>query len=132
MDVEAEQSLTTNSGVWNSTGGLSEFAGSNDRLVNGGLIVARSDAATLDTTTWAGLEVFENAAALTLRDGGAGDIVQTSADSVFSEGSTLGVDIGGANGADMFFTGGTLELQEGSQLSVDVVGPLTLNTQYVV
>lgn len=132
IDSSAEESLTTNMGVWNNTGGFSEFTGSNDQLVNGGLIIARSDAATLDTTTWLELEVFENAAALTLRDGGAGDVLQTSADSVFSEGSTLGVDIGGPNGADMFFTSGTLELQEGAQLSVDVVGPLTLNTQYVV
>lgn len=132
IDSSAEESLTSNLGVWNNTGGVSEFTGSNDQLVNGGLIIARSDAATLDTTTWLGLEVFENAAALTLRDGGAGDVLQTSADSVFSEGSTLGVDIGGANGADMFFTSGTLELQEGSRLSVDVVGPLTLNSQYVV
>jgi len=132
IDSSAEESLTTNLGVWNNTGGFSEFTGANDQLVNGGLIIARSDTATLDTTTWLGLEVFENAAALTLRDGGAGDVLQTSANSVFSEGSTLGVDIGGVNGSDMFFTSGTLELQEGSQLSVDVVGPLTLNTQYVV
>lgn len=134
VEVSASESLMMNLGAWDSAGGASQFTGADDLLVNAdnGVLIARSNAATQDLTFWVGLERFENSGNLTLRDGGVGDVLATSADSVFSEGSTLAVDIGGLDGSDQFFTAGALELQEGARLSVNIAQPLTLNSQYVV
>lgn len=134
INVFAAESLTSNGGLWDSTGGISQFTGADDVLTNSdnAVIVARSNAATLDATTWLGLEVFENSGGLTLRDGGVGDTLATSANSFFFENSTLAVDIGGVDGSDLFFTAGTLDIHEGALLSVNIAQPLTLNSQYVV
>ena len=134
ISLFADESLTSNVGSWNSTGGVSQFTGADDLLVNSdnGLLIARSNAATEDLTFWVGLERFENSGGISLRDGGVGDILATSAASFFYEGSTLAVDIGGVDGSDQFFTSGTLNIDEGANLSVNIAQPLTLNSQYVV
>jgi uncharacterized protein with beta-barrel porin domain len=134
INLFATEGLVLNFGSWDSTGGESFFQGDADSVLNAqsGLIVARSGAATNDVTSLLGLEVLENHGGITLRDGGASDLLQTSANTIFFEGSTLFVDIGGAGMADRFLTTGTLDIQEGSLLSLSSVAPLVLHSQYLV
>lgn len=121
-----------NTGTW-INGGESLFAGTNDQVANaaGGRIFAAGDALTPETTSWSGLERFDNASVLSLIDGGAGDVLHTSAATSFQTGSTLGVDFGGV-ASDVFRTGGTLEIQAGSQLALNRIGDMTLHHRYVV
>lgn len=130
----ADSSRFQNQGSWNSVGGDSIFAGGDDRLANatGGSILGTSGADVLDLTLWRGLETFENSGRIALSDGGGGDAVITSANALFLDGSVLEVDIGGANGSDAFATSGTLDIQTGSRLAVNIVQPLALNFRYVV
>lgn len=132
-ELWGDTAVLRNAGVWNSSNGESLFSGADDRVMNlaGGLVFAAGDAFTAETTTWTGLERFENAGALRLIDGGAGDTIQASADSVFQAGSSLGVDFGGM-ASDVFRTEGTLEIQPGSQLALNQVGAPTLHHRYVV
>jgi outer membrane autotransporter protein len=132
-ELWGDTSVLRNAGVWNSSNGESLFSGADDRVTNlaGALIFGAGDALTAETTTWTGLERFENAGSLRLIDGGAGDTLLTSADAVFQAGSTLGVDFGGV-ASDIFRTEGTLEIQPGSQLALNQVGALTLHHRYVV
>ncbi|MEH6663669.1 MAG: autotransporter domain-containing protein [Brevundimonas sp.] len=132
--LQAVESLFVNEGGWNSAGGESVFLGGADTVRNlaQGIILARTDAATADTTVWTGLEVFENHGGLSLRDGGTGDQLQMTGNATFFGGSALLVDIGGQGGSDRFVTTGTLDIQAGSGLAVNVVEPLVLNAQYRV
>jgi len=134
VEVLATESVFLNAGIWDSTGGESFFLGDADSVLNleTGMLIARSNAATNDLTSLLGLEVLENRGGITLRDGGAGDLLQTSADTTFFEGSTLFVDIGGAGLADRFLTTGTLDIQQGSVLSLNTAAPLVLYSQYLV
>lgn len=122
-----------NRGRWNSMGGVSAFQGSNDRLTNGvgGEIIGGGESSMRETTVWQGLETFENRGLLTLRDGGVGDVISTTANSVLATGSTLRVDIGGQNLADLFRTTGTLNIQTGATLDVNFNQPLALG-RYIV
>ncbi|MEG3151537.1 autotransporter domain-containing protein [Sphingomonas sp. ZT3P38] len=134
LDVSGTESFIVNGGTWNSIGGSNVFAGASDELTNlsTGVIVGGSGAGSIDTTSWLGLERFTNIGRINLRDGGVGDRVQTSANTVFATGSVLAVDIGGASGADVFRTTGNVAIQPGSVLSVNMVQPLTLNGKHVV
>ena len=133
VELWGDASVLRNAGVWNNRHGESLFSGADDRVTNlaGGLIVAAGDAFTAETTIWTGLERFDNAGALRLIDGGAGDTLRTSADSVFQASSTLGVDFGGV-ASDIFRTDGTLAIQPGAQLALNQIGALTLHHRYVV
>jgi outer membrane autotransporter protein len=134
LDITAAESVVTNLGVWDSTGGTSYFNGDDDVFANAddGIILARSGAAVVDTTTLFGLNAFENSGIVTLRDGGTGDSLNVLGYAWFYEGSTLAVDIGGQNGSDVFFVGRQLEIQEGSRLVVNIVEPLVLYGRYTV
>lgn len=133
VELWGDSSVLLNDDVWNSSNGESLFSGVDDRVANAadGLIFAAGDAVTAETTTWTGLERFDNEGTLWLVDNGAGDALLTSADSVFLASSTLGVDFGGL-ASDVFRTEGTLEIETGSQLALNQVGALTLNHRYVV
>lgn len=133
VELWGDTSLLHNTDVWNSSNGESLFSGADDRVTNAadGLIFAAGDALTAETTTWTGLERFDNGGALWLIDGGAGDTLLTPAASVFQTGSTLGIDVGGL-ASDVFRTEGTLEIQAGSQLALNQIGALTLHHRYVV
>ncbi|WP_454890300.1 autotransporter domain-containing protein [Sphingopyxis chilensis] len=133
VELWGDASVLRNAGVWNSSNGESLFSGTDDRVTNlaGGLIFAAGDAFTAETTSWTGLEYFDNAGALRLIDGGAGDTLLMSANSVFQAGSVLGIDFGGV-ASDIFRADGTLEIQPGSQLVLNRVGALTLHHRYVV
>lgn len=133
VELWGDSALLFNNGVWNGSNGESLFNGADDRVVNSadGLIFAAGDALTAETTSWTGLERFDSESELWLIDGGAGDVLQTSAATAFQAGSTLGVDFGGV-AADAFRTEGTLDIQDGARLSLNQVGALTLHHRYVV
>src|SRR5690606_28205466 len=78
-----------------------------------------------------GLEAFENGGLIRLQDGGTGDSIQTSANTLFLGGSVLTTDIGGLN-SDLFFTTGTVNILPGSVLTVNTVQPLILGHRYVI
>ena len=134
LDLSGTESFVVNAGVWNSIGGSNLFVGASDEIANlsAGVLVGGSGAANVDTTSWVGLERFTNIGRINLADGGVADSLQTSADSVFRDGSLLAVDIGGANGADVFRTAGNLEIETGSLLGVNIAQPLVLGGRYVV
>jgi hypothetical protein len=104
LDISGTNSLMLNASTWRSIGGTSIFGTADDELFNSstGTIVGGTAAATAETTTWQGLERFQNAGVLRLQDGGTGDLIQTSATTIFTNGSGLTVDIGGATGSDTF------------------------------
>jgi uncharacterized protein with beta-barrel porin domain len=134
LDLSGDASVFDNRGQWITATGTSVFRGGDDRLVNAqdGSIIAGRLSGTAEVSTWAGLERFRNAGRLVMGDGGAGDLVATSADSVFAAGSTLQLDIAGQALADLFFTTGTLAIETGARLDVNFVQPLALNGRYVV
>jgi outer membrane autotransporter protein len=133
VELWGDTSILLNTDVWNTSNGESLFSGLDDRVENAsnGLIFAAGDAVTAETTTWTGLERFDNEGTLWLIDNGAGDALLTSADSVFQAASTLGVDFGGM-ASDVFRTEGTMEIEAGARLSLNQVGALTLHHRYVV
>jgi outer membrane autotransporter protein len=126
--------LLLNSGNWQSIGGTSNFATIDDQLFNTatGTIIGGMLAATAETTAWQGLERFQNNGVLRLQDGGVGDLVQTSAATIFASGSGLSVDIAGVNGTDSFRTAGTVAIEAGSRLQAATTQPLVLHGKYVV
>ena len=67
-----------NNGFWNSAGGMSDFGrGTQDTVINAGVIVAADDSTELETTTIARIEYFNNEdGIISLIDGQAGDIFQ--------------------------------------------------------
>ncbi|GAA0627756.1 hypothetical protein GCM10009422_25970 [Brevundimonas kwangchunensis] len=132
--LQGDASNTINRGSWNGIGGQSDFQGSDDRLVNtgSGVITGGSDAATAESSLWQGLESFRNAGVLDLSDGGIGDLIATSANTVFAGGSTLQVDIGGTNLADVFRTTGALTIEAGARLEVGSVQSLSIGQRYIV
>lgn len=135
LSVSGNDSFMFNEGSWNSIGGINLFAGADDEVLNfaNGVIVAGSGATNADTTTWFGLERYVTQGLTNMIDGGVGDVVQTSADTQFSgDGSILAVDIGGVNGADLYRTTGSVDIETGSLLDVSVAQPLTLGGQYVI
>ncbi|MEP7007568.1 MAG: autotransporter domain-containing protein [Sphingomonas bacterium] len=134
VEIAGDSSVLLNIGSWQSIGGISNFATLDDSLFNGttGVITGGVSAAATETTTWQGLEHFQNNGLLRLQDGGVGDIVQTSAATVFANGSALSVDIAGATGADSFRTTGTVKIEAGSKLQAATIQPLTLYSKHVV
>lgn len=125
---------TVNSGAWNSINGVSQFQGGDDRLSNtaSGVITGGVNGSTAETTVWAGLESFTNSGTLDLGDGGTGDLIATSANTMLAATSTLQVDIAGASLSDAFRTTGTLSIAAGAQLEVNFIQPLVVGARYVV
>lgn len=134
VEIAGDSSLLINAGNWRSTGGTSNFATLDDTLFNAttGTLLGGVLAATAESTVWQGLERFQNNGVLRLQDGGVGDVVQTSAATVFVNGSALAVDIAGATGADSFRTTGTVAIEAGSRLQAVAAQPLVLHGKYVV
>lgn len=134
VEIAGDTSLLINAGNWRSTGGASNFATLDDTLFNAttGTILGGVLAATAESTVWQGLERFQNSGVLRLQDGGVGDVVQTSAATVFANGSALAVDIAGATGADSFRTTGTVQIEAGSRLQAATTQPLVLHGKHVV
>ena len=134
INFQGDTSAFDNQGAWNTAGGDSTFAGVDDELVNAatGSILAMSTAGAQDLTLWRGLETFQNNGRLSLGDNGAGDIIMTSANTVFAAGSVLQLDVAGVNLADLFATTGTLTIEAGARLDVNFVQPLVLNGRYLI
>lgn len=134
VEIAGDSSFLLNSGNWRSTGGTSNFATLDDTLFNAttGTLLGGVLAATAESTVWQGLEHFQNSGVLRLQDGGVGDIIQTSAATVFANGSTLTVDIAGATGTDSFRTTGTVAIEAGSRLQAVAAQPLVLHGKHVV
>lgn len=131
-DIEASHRFT-NAGTWNSIDGVNVFGGVDDVLVNvaGGRLTGGTAAATAETTTYSGLETLTNQGAITMVDGGTGDIVKTSGDASFVAGSLLAVDAGGT-GSDRFVAGGITTIETGALLQVSNPQPAVLGTRYTV
>lgn len=134
VEIAGDSSLLINAGNWRSTGGISIFATLDDTLFNAttGTLLGGVLAATAESSVWQGLEHFQNSGVLRLQDGGVGDIIQTSAATVFANGSTLTVDIAGATGADSFRTTGAVAIEAGSRLQAVAAQPLVLHGKHVV
>jgi outer membrane autotransporter protein len=134
VEIAGDSSFLLNSGNWRSTGGTSNFATLDDTLFNAttGTLLGGVLAATAESSVWQGLEHFQNSGVLRLQDGGVGDIIQTSAATVFANGSTLTVDIAGATGADSFRTTGAVAIEAGSRLQAVAAQPLVLHGKHVV
>ncbi|WP_168355856.1 autotransporter domain-containing protein [Sphingomonas gei] len=134
VELAGDSSLLLNSGSWRSTGGTSNFATLDDTLLNTstGTIVGGVLAATAETSVWQGLERFQQNGVLRLQDGGAGDMIQTSAATTFANGSLLSVDIAGLNAADSFHTTGKVTIEAGSRLQAVTNQPLMLHGKHVV
>ncbi|AQR72315.1 autotransporter domain-containing protein [Sphingomonas sp. LM7] len=134
VEIAGDSSLLLNAGNWRSTGGTSTFATLDDTLLNTstGTIVGGVLAATAETTVWQGLERFQNNGTLRLQDGGVGDVIQTSAATVFANGSAFTVDIAGVTGADSLRTTGAVTIEAGSRLQVVATQPLVLHGKHVV
>ncbi|MBL0968335.1 MAG: hypothetical protein IBJ02_04425 [Brevundimonas sp.] len=132
--LQGNLTSTVNSGVWNSINGVSQFQGGDDRLSNAaaGVITGGVNASAAETTVWAGLESFTNSGLLDLGDGGTGDLIATSANTVLAATSTLQVDIAGASLSDAFRTTGTLSIAAGAQLDVNFIQPLVIGARWVV
>ncbi|MBS7696216.1 MAG: autotransporter domain-containing protein [Chelatococcus sp.] len=71
----------------------------------------------------ADLPLFTTHGAVTLIDGGAGDVINVDGAADFHAGSALSVDVGGIGGADRFLATGTVDL-DGTALNVNSVGVL--------
>lgn len=134
VNIAAGSSLLLNEGGWNTTGGTSFFSGADDAVFNAssGLILLADNAAVEQSTVWSGLERFDNAGTLSLADNGSGDVLRTVTAATFLDGSSFAVDIGGPGGADLFQNFGTVDIQAGSALLVNIAGTLSLNERYVV
>lgn len=132
--MQGDTSNTVNSGHWNSIDGVSLFQGDDDQLFNTatGVITGGANAAASETTVWMGLEGFTNGGVIDMADGGAGDLIATSADTVLTAGSSFQVDIAGQSLADAFRTTGALTIEAGTELDVTFIQPLVLGARYVV
>lgn len=126
-----------NNGVWNGTGGTSQFGGgAGSELVNaaGAVVVGGGNGAIAETTVLADLPMFINRGEVTLVDGGAGDVIMVGEAADFQTGSELSVDVGGAGGADRFVStdpNGEVALN-GATLNVSRIGALEAGVRYVV
>ncbi|TGQ64136.1 autotransporter outer membrane beta-barrel domain-containing protein [Mesorhizobium sp. M00.F.Ca.ET.186.01.1.1] len=112
----------TNNATW-TTGGTSLFGGGIDTVVNaaGATLVTASDGASLETTTFSGLESLSNSGRLTIQDGGAGDVTVVSGNATLAPGSTYAIDIGAALQSDLLHVTGAATIT-GSTLNVAVQG----------
>lgn len=123
LNLSPEDDTFENAGLWENTGN-SDFSDGMDVLTNltGGQIrVANSGAA--QTTTWIGLESFENAGLLTFADGFAGDILINPGDYVGAGGSIEfdAVLNGTGSAADRFEITGAVS-GSGTTVSVNNIG----------
>jgi len=134
LSIDGVGSLFRNEGIWMAAGGASTFAGGDDVVFNrlNGVIHAGSASGVTETTTWTGLEAFINRGLLRMTDGGAGDVLQITGGASFEDTALLAVDIGGAGLSDVVRTAGAVDIEPGSQLTINTTQPLILGSQYVV
>ncbi|MBY5364436.1 autotransporter domain-containing protein, partial [Rhizobium leguminosarum] len=111
----------TNSGTWRIAGGTSDFGGGGDTLHNAasGVIDAAGVGAPA-TTTLSNLALLVNQGRMTMVNGSAGDVVQTSGDARFESGSVYAVDIDGTGQSDRFTAQGNVQLA--GTVSVSLTG----------
>ncbi|MCZ8547801.1 autotransporter outer membrane beta-barrel domain-containing protein, partial [Mesorhizobium qingshengii] len=123
--------LLTNNATW-TTGGTSQFGAGIDSLINAATatLVTASNGASLETTTFSGLESLLNAGHLTMQDGGAGDRTLVAGNVTLAVGSTYAIDIGGAQ-SDLLHASGTADIT-GSTLAVNIQGGLQFGSHYTV
>ncbi|WP_244661790.1 autotransporter outer membrane beta-barrel domain-containing protein [Mesorhizobium huakuii] len=121
----------TNNATW-TTGGTSQFGAGFDSLINAAsaTLVTASIGASLETTTFSGLESLSNSGLLTMQDGGAGDRTLVSGNVTLAAGSTYAIDIGGAQ-SDLLHASGTADIT-GSTLAVNIQGGLQFGSHYTV
>jgi len=134
LSIDGVASLFRNEATWVAAGGTSTFAGGDDVVFNrlDGVIFAGSAAGVAETTTWTGLEAFINRGLLQMADGGAGDVLQITGGASFEDTAQFAVDIGGASLSDVVRTAGAVDIEPGSLLTVNLVQPLVINSQYIV
>ncbi len=134
VSLDGVVSRFENNGMWNSAGGTSDFSGGvGSEVVNaaGASVVGGSDGESNEMTLLANLPRFTTHGAVTLVDGGAGDVMRVSGAADFSAGSALSLDIGGAGGTDVFVADGAVVLT-GATLNLNRVGGLAYGTRYNV
>ncbi|WP_186418793.1 autotransporter outer membrane beta-barrel domain-containing protein [Bosea sp. CS1GBMeth4] len=85
--------IITNTGIWNTANGSSDFGAGNDVVQNNGTVLAATNAGVAEMTTLSQLETFSNNASGTIRmnDGAAGDVLTTGGNYI-SNGGRLLVD----------------------------------------
>lgn len=94
VELTAQDDSLDNAGTWRLAGGTSAFGLGNDRVMNqGGALMLAGLGGAADVTRLDGLELFENAGRLELRDGGLGDRVEVSGAFTGSGGGLVGLDI---------------------------------------
>jgi autotransporter family porin len=101
----------TNTGTWDTARGKNEFGAGQDEVNNRGMLIAANDREAVETTKINGLEIFNNAGAISLSDGQSGDVLEITGDVMFDgTGGTLVVDADLSEGgqADRLIINGTL------------------------
>ncbi|WP_246674473.1 autotransporter outer membrane beta-barrel domain-containing protein [Mesorhizobium sp. B2-2-2] len=123
--------LLINNATW-TTGGTNLFGAGIDRVTNAAAasLITASNGATIETTTFNGLELLSNAGRLTMQDGGAGDRTLVSGNVTLAAGSTYAIDINAAQ-SDLLHVTGVADIT-GSTLSVNMQGGLLSGARYTV
>ncbi|RZI98480.1 MAG: autotransporter domain-containing protein [Brevundimonas sp.] len=130
-DDQLQNSGTVTVGA-DGAGTTFNFAAGTDAFFNSGALVIGEGLAGSSVLTLAGLETLTNAGTIKLMDGAANDLVRTNADTIFTAGSVLSVDIAGASAADLIDTSGTLAIEAGARLTVNAAQPFVLYSKHVV
>ncbi len=122
----------TNGGTWSTAGAVSSLGGPTSQLTNSvtGTILAASSGGTLETTQFQGTGNFLNRGVVTLRDGGAGDVVRFGGNATFAATSVQAIDLG--NGmADRVVVDGVVNLS-GTLAVTKTGGSFQLGGRYPV
>ncbi|MFC3579943.1 autotransporter outer membrane beta-barrel domain-containing protein [Sphingomonas hylomeconis] len=96
--------LLTNAGIFAATKD-SDFGLGNDRFVNTGMLLIRPGQLQPGSVTMLGLETFDNAGTVDLRNGAAGDVL-TLPGAYIGRAGTLALDVDAAGVADRLVIGG--------------------------
>jgi outer membrane autotransporter protein len=120
-----------NTGTWRTGGGTSDFGGGGDRLTNGPTgTVDAAGVGGIATTNFTNLALFVNQGRLTMVNGFAGDVLNTSGNADL--GGVYAIDVSGANQSDKFVSTGTTTLSSGSTVEVHHTGNLQVGAHYTI
>ncbi|MBF9058161.1 autotransporter outer membrane beta-barrel domain-containing protein [Rhodobacterales bacterium HKCCSP123] len=110
VDLTDENDTFDNFGLWDTSGGLSDFGGGDDLLNNGSLLtLVVGNGSANQTTEFENLETFNNSGRIDFLDGHASDRLITDGDFNASVGSYIEMDFfagGDGSDADVFEIGG--------------------------
>ncbi|MBY5436146.1 autotransporter domain-containing protein, partial [Rhizobium leguminosarum] len=100
-----------NAGTWSMAGGTSDFGGGGDTLRNAASgVFDAAGAGAPATTTLNNLALLVNQGRVTMVNGIAGDVIQTSGNAQFKSGSVYAVDIDDTGQSDRFAALGNVQL----------------------